>query len=1175
MHSWKTKILFVSLTIFVFFFLLTPQPAHAFVWWPVIIGGSLLVDYLLGSPFLSAAAQPLLDALAGFVNVFLGTLAFLLQGIYIGIAEVMVDILQALLAVSVVPDPTEVPFVYDAWNFSRGFVNGIFLLILVFIGLATILRLQSYQMQRTLPLLIIVALLVNFSGVFIGIVVDIGNIIANYFLDASTEVQFELNPWFGDRPYYTLEKMGQNIARILFFLFGILIYFTLIFVFAVRVIVLWTISILAPFAFAAFILPATRKWGQQWLSSLIQWALIGAPISFFLYLAGRAVTADFTDIVDAGIDNAIVAVFAPASALLLLVVGIGFSMSLAPAWGRRVALLGAVAGIAGGVGLGYLGLRRYGSDVQKLFGNIRQRAQGIPLREEEKTGMEKWLGRTGQLPGVKQVSGALAGWGKREVLRGGRWRTVRRVQPDGTITEERIQTQPSTTETIRAGLAGRVFGLGGKIVTGAASTAESGMSQLVTLANKSAQEAFNKAMREAQKLRPQDNAVRIRDALVRPTRESSMTALANYMKMVVDDDPSDIESLVASGALSQNHLKKIFQTTKQLRDPNHYRMFLKSQISRIKDFEPSWGENDINRFIHRFVRMEDISKINIDWHQYDPTDPERAETLDRLLVQMARNPLPAMMQAISSPEARRRIWEHLEAKDDNWYIDNNKEDILLWSTSNAAIDQFGLAPLHGLTRAQITKKRDERRFKNRSTDSLKQERAKIEEEIQEQSTSPTISQREINRLRKRTTRIDEELEIRDTNINSDTNLAQETSTLTTTIEGLENQLNAQPQHPQAQDWHRQKAQAALRLRDVELEQQRRLKEKPSEAEAQKGITIPPLLESIGEQIATKEIQTREIREYLRQRGELPDRKEKEKELDKLRKEIGQLRLQRNRLPQRIRQKEDELQRTQRNYLEVQKRIEELSSDIEEDRALGRAEAVIQEQVRQLTKAQGALKQLETERTRLRQDRSTLFAGTRGLLQPPDFVFAEQLANNKAQEWELTRQLRQQQATHASEEAIRRTQNLLTKTKGDRETFERKLAAVLRAQDFPNQTPRFKNMEGDWDDPSKIIRRGQIINELNRIDEQLLANPPQAQRQALESQRNALQTEFQDVSGLADINPDAIRDPLAQQDREAYLQQMTQIMSDKTMRQRIDALVRQHEATEKKIHREARRKEEEA
>jgi hypothetical protein len=320
---------------------------------------------------------------------------------------------------------------------------------------------------------------------------------------------------------------------------------------------------------------------------------------------------------------------------------------------------------------------------------MRQRGQGKPIRDEDKTAFERRLEWAGRLPGVKQVGGALSGWGKRPISLGPTGQRTFAVGPGGDA--EDITGRPAAT---RSGFAGRLFGAGGKVIAGAAGFAESGASQLNTLANKSAEEAFNKAMRTAKGLRPQDNAVRIKEALIRPTRESSMIALAHYEKMVLDDDPSDIEDLEKSGALSPGHIKKIGIAAKQLRNPNHYRTFLKSQISSIKDFEPSWGDNEINRFIHRFVRMEDISGLNIDWHQYDPTDQEKAKTLERLVLQMARNPLPAMMQAVGDPTARKRIMDHLESKEDNWYIDNLKEDVLRWSTSNAARDQFGLDAIH-------------------------------------------------------------------------------------------------------------------------------------------------------------------------------------------------------------------------------------------------------------------------------------------------------------------------------------------------------------------------------------------------------------------------------------------------------------------------------------------------
>ena len=79
----------------------------------------------------------------------------------------------------------QMPIVMKAWELVRDFVNIWFILLLLIIAIGTILRVSSFQLKRLLPMLIIIALVVNFSLPITGFVIDISNVIANQFLKAT------------------------------------------------------------------------------------------------------------------------------------------------------------------------------------------------------------------------------------------------------------------------------------------------------------------------------------------------------------------------------------------------------------------------------------------------------------------------------------------------------------------------------------------------------------------------------------------------------------------------------------------------------------------------------------------------------------------------------------------------------------------------------------------------------------------------------------------------------------------------------------------------------------------------------------------------------------------------------------------------------------------------------
>ncbi|OHA65890.1 MAG: hypothetical protein A3C04_00120 [Candidatus Wildermuthbacteria bacterium RIFCSPHIGHO2_02_FULL_45_25] len=313
-HTDKTLLIGVSLG--VLFFVLTPEISSANVLSTITGIGADIADKLFGS--------------------VVGIIANLAAIIFFGIASFLNWIVQNVLSIPVVPGKAAV--VTEGWNFTRSLVNIFFLLVLVFIGLATILNLQNYQLKRTLPTLIIIAVLVNFSGVLVGVMVDIGNLLASSFLGAVQSARWEDLQFPGAGG--TEGKLVFEIARILYYFVASLIYLAIIAVFVLRVFILWTLAILAPLAFACYILPATRKWWNQWWSSLIQWAFVGVPISFFLWLAGKVLSLSAPDLIGSeavGSAGPTAAFFAPITSLFILVFGVTVSMSLAPSMAQKAA----------------------------------------------------------------------------------------------------------------------------------------------------------------------------------------------------------------------------------------------------------------------------------------------------------------------------------------------------------------------------------------------------------------------------------------------------------------------------------------------------------------------------------------------------------------------------------------------------------------------------------------------------------------------------------------------------------------------------------------------------------------------------------------------------------------------------------------------------------------------
>ena len=257
----------------------------------------------------------LADAFIGVVTTLPGLMVMVFVFVFAGVSSAFAALSGVLLKWVTSPLFVQMPYtkpgsipdgnpiIEAGLSITQGFVNMLLVLILIYIAIATILRLAGYETKKLLVTFIIVALLVNFAPVVCGLIVDASNIIMNFFLreiSGGAHLIAELNNLWeiikeeltGLKAFSTsfifterlevIFKVGV-IGTLNLFLGLILLLFASIFVF--RYIAIWMLVILSPLAFACYILPATRKYWTMWWSQLIQWSFIGVTCAFFLYLA--------------------------------------------------------------------------------------------------------------------------------------------------------------------------------------------------------------------------------------------------------------------------------------------------------------------------------------------------------------------------------------------------------------------------------------------------------------------------------------------------------------------------------------------------------------------------------------------------------------------------------------------------------------------------------------------------------------------------------------------------------------------------------------------------------------------------------------------------------------------------------------------------------------------------
>jgi len=243
------------------------------------------------------------------------------------------------------------------WEVSRDFANMLFILFMIIVAFATILRVERYGAKQLLPRIIIIALLINFSLVICAIIIDFSNLTADIFINntnqantdagkkdiASTivdglQIASALTPQdckaFDDKIKLCDQKSGEDkddcideatLAKIRCeskmqqantisendnlldivssaILGSIVIFIAAFSLFAgailllIRIVAIWFLVILSPIVFICYILPGLRPYWEKWWRSFINWCIFAPAFAFFIWLAARIITERRTEI---------------------------------------------------------------------------------------------------------------------------------------------------------------------------------------------------------------------------------------------------------------------------------------------------------------------------------------------------------------------------------------------------------------------------------------------------------------------------------------------------------------------------------------------------------------------------------------------------------------------------------------------------------------------------------------------------------------------------------------------------------------------------------------------------------------------------------------------------------------------------------------------------------------
>ena len=313
------------------------------------------------------------------------------------------------------------------WTMLRNIVNSLLVLGLIGIAIATILGYKKYAWKQILWKLILVALLVNFSLVISGIIVDTSNYLAGYFLSMSQEngstaprimesfgytastTPDTYNPpsIFSDDKYEIPAIAGAEEADevenySLHFGNFFIISFVMILVGGFSVIALLSIFLtviirnflliillgLSPIVFAAWIFPGTEKYWKMWWDNFLKWCSFPIIFAFTLYLGLTAMTA-INEIGPIGADSMAVTIIRMALFSMFLVGGLIFSLQSGGAVSQTIIKQTSKIGAAAGAFIGYKALK--GATGSETYRKAQEKFEGSKFAPLHDIGV--WMSR--------------------------------------------------------------------------------------------------------------------------------------------------------------------------------------------------------------------------------------------------------------------------------------------------------------------------------------------------------------------------------------------------------------------------------------------------------------------------------------------------------------------------------------------------------------------------------------------------------------------------------------------------------------------------------------------------------------------------------------------------------------------------------------------------------------
>lgn len=348
------------------------------------------------------------------LSCILPVLTYSLYVVTAGVLMLSGYIFDYMLSLSINGEFITQPFVNKIWVVMRDFSNMLFIFILLYTGIRTMLFGDDWK--KSVMMVVVIALLINFSLFFTKVVIDAGNILAvgvysGMGVTKDTSVSAAFTNGFSPQQFFSLSASQMSLAPTIFIIAGVVsgflafILFKAAFMFMGRILAFWFLMMWSPIAFIMLAFPqlgAKFKFSfDGWLDILINQAFVAPVFLFFIYVIMTFVQAKvFSELKPPfGAGDLTNSLFVPIVITGMLIYALKKALHVAESMSGEFGKIGASIGnkalglAAGGAGMALTG--GVGGLANKVF------ESGVMQRMAEGRGGEgvigKFVGRQGVL----------------------------------------------------------------------------------------------------------------------------------------------------------------------------------------------------------------------------------------------------------------------------------------------------------------------------------------------------------------------------------------------------------------------------------------------------------------------------------------------------------------------------------------------------------------------------------------------------------------------------------------------------------------------------------------------------------------------------------------------------------------------------------------------------------